>query len=76
MAVRTKRGAPAQRREQVGPQRRGLQVVVDEHVVEPIEAARLDGQLVAERMRSPSPVDAIVALWAPGTTPSIERCGT
>lgn len=27
----------------------------------------------AERTRSASAVDAIVALWAPGTTPSIER---
>jgi quinol monooxygenase YgiN len=36
----------------------------------------LDKHMVAERGRSPSPVDAIVALWAPGTTPSIERYET
>lgn len=34
----------------------------------------LDRHLEAERNRNPSPVDALVALWAPGTTPSIERC--
>jgi len=33
----------------------------------------LDKHMQAERTRTPSPVDAIVALWAPGTTPSIER---
>jgi quinol monooxygenase YgiN len=33
----------------------------------------LDKHMAAERTRSPSPVDAIIALWAPGTTPSVER---
>jgi quinol monooxygenase YgiN len=33
----------------------------------------LDKHLAAERTRSPSPVDAIIALWAPGTTPTVER---
>ncbi|MDR0359985.1 MAG: antibiotic biosynthesis monooxygenase [bacterium] len=34
----------------------------------------LDRHLEAERNRNPSPVDGLVALWAPGTTPNIERC--
>jgi quinol monooxygenase YgiN len=33
----------------------------------------LDKHMEVERTRDPSPVDAIVALWAPGITPSIER---
>jgi quinol monooxygenase YgiN len=33
----------------------------------------LDKHMAAERSRTPSPADAVVALWAPGVTPSIER---
>jgi quinol monooxygenase YgiN len=33
----------------------------------------LDKHMEAERARNASPVDALVALWAPGITPSIER---
>lgn len=33
----------------------------------------LDKHMEAERTRNCSAVDALVALWAPGTTPSIER---
>jgi quinol monooxygenase YgiN len=33
----------------------------------------LDKHMEAERTRNASPVGAVVALWAPGTTPSIER---
>lgn len=33
----------------------------------------LDKHMEAERSRNALPVDALVALWAPGTTPSIER---
>ena len=33
----------------------------------------LDKHMEAERTRNASPVDALVALWASGTTPSIER---
>jgi quinol monooxygenase YgiN len=35
--------------------------------------AQLDKHMQAERTRSPSPVDALVALWAPGVTPTTER---
>ncbi len=35
--------------------------------------ALLDRHMEAERTRNRAPVDAIVALWAPGTTPTIER---
>ena len=34
----------------------------------------LDKHMDAERQRNPSAVGAIVALWAPGSTPNIERC--
>ena len=33
----------------------------------------LDKHMEAERSRNRSAVDALVALWAPGTTPTIER---
>lgn len=33
----------------------------------------LDKHMEAERTRTPSPVDALVALWAPGVTPTVER---
>jgi quinol monooxygenase YgiN len=33
----------------------------------------LDKHMEAERIRNRSAVDALVALWAPGITPSIER---
>jgi quinol monooxygenase YgiN len=33
----------------------------------------LDTHMEAERTRNRSPVDALVALWAPGITPTIER---
>jgi quinol monooxygenase YgiN len=33
----------------------------------------LDKHMEAERTRNRSPIDAVVALWAPGTTPTIER---
>jgi quinol monooxygenase YgiN len=33
----------------------------------------LDKHMEAERTRNRSAVDALVALWAPGTTPTIER---
>jgi quinol monooxygenase YgiN len=33
----------------------------------------LDRHQQAERSRTPSPAEALVALWAPGVTPSIER---
>jgi len=33
----------------------------------------LDRHMAAERTRNPSPVDALVALWAPGVTPHIEH---
>jgi quinol monooxygenase YgiN len=33
----------------------------------------LDNHMEAERTRSPSAIDALIALWAPGTTPTIER---
>jgi quinol monooxygenase YgiN len=35
--------------------------------------ALLDKHMEAERTRNRSPVDALVALWAPGITPTIER---
>jgi quinol monooxygenase YgiN len=35
--------------------------------------AFLDKHMEAERTRNASRVDALVALWAPGTTPTIER---
>jgi quinol monooxygenase YgiN len=34
---------------------------------------QLDRHTEAERTADASPVDAIVALWAPGTTPTVER---
>lgn len=33
----------------------------------------LDKHMMAERTRNAAPVDAVVALWAPGTIPSVER---
>ncbi len=33
----------------------------------------LDKHMVAERTRSRSAIDTLVALWAPGTTPTVER---
>jgi quinol monooxygenase YgiN len=33
----------------------------------------LDKHMAAERTRDSSPMDALVALWAPGVTPTIER---
>ncbi len=33
----------------------------------------LDKHIAAERTRADSPVDALVALWAPGATPTIKR---
>jgi len=36
--------AAHQLRLDVRPERRGLQIVVDEHVVQPVESPRLDGQ--------------------------------
>ena len=33
----------------------------------------LDKHVMAERTRTDSPVDVLVALWAPGVTPSVER---
>ena len=36
----------------------------------------LDRHMEAERGRNGAPVDAVVALWAPDTTPSIERFDT
>jgi quinol monooxygenase YgiN len=35
--------------------------------------ALLDRHMEAERTRNRSAVDAVVALWAPGSTPTIER---
>jgi quinol monooxygenase YgiN len=35
--------------------------------------ALLDRHMDAERTRNTAPIDAVVALWAPGTTPTIER---
>jgi quinol monooxygenase YgiN len=35
--------------------------------------ALLDKHMEAERTRNDSAVDALVALWAPGVTPTIER---
>ncbi len=35
--------------------------------------ASLDIHVEVERTRNRSPVDALVALWAPGITPTIER---
>lgn len=35
--------------------------------------ALLDKHMQAERTRNTAPIDALVALWAPGTTPTIER---
>jgi quinol monooxygenase YgiN len=35
--------------------------------------ALLDRHMEAERTRNRSPVEALVALWAPGITPTIER---
>jgi quinol monooxygenase YgiN len=35
--------------------------------------ALLDKHMEAERTRNRSPVDALVALWAPGIPPTIER---
>jgi len=35
--------------------------------------ALLDRHMEAERTRHASAIDALVALWAPGTTPIIER---
>lgn len=35
--------------------------------------ASLDKHMEAERTRDRSLIDAVVALWAPGTTPTIER---
>ncbi len=35
--------------------------------------ALLDRHMQAERTRNRSAVDAVVALWAPGSTPTIER---
>ena len=36
-------------------------------------AELLEQHMAAERTRDSSAIDALVALWAPGTTPSIER---
>lgn len=36
----------------------------------------LERHMEAERSRNRSAVDALVALWAPGTTPSLERFET
>jgi quinol monooxygenase YgiN len=33
----------------------------------------LERHMEAERTRNTAPIDAIVALWAPGTTPTVER---
>jgi quinol monooxygenase YgiN len=33
----------------------------------------LEKHMEAERTRNRSPIDAVVALWAPGVTPTIER---
>ena len=33
----------------------------------------LDRHMAAERTRNAAPVEALVALWAPGTTPDVER---
>ena len=33
----------------------------------------LDKHMEGERVRNPSPVHVLVALWAPGVTPSVER---
>lgn len=33
----------------------------------------LDTHMAAERTRNRSAIDALMALWAPGTTPSVER---
>jgi quinol monooxygenase YgiN len=35
--------------------------------------ASLDKHMEAERTRNDSHLDALIALWAPGTTPTIER---
>ncbi len=36
----------------------------------------LDAHMAAERTRNASPVDALVALWAPGVPPVVERFET
>ncbi|HZC72357.1 MAG TPA: antibiotic biosynthesis monooxygenase family protein [Jatrophihabitans sp.] len=33
----------------------------------------LERHMAAERTRNVAPIEAVVALWAPGTTPTIER---
>jgi quinol monooxygenase YgiN len=33
----------------------------------------LDRHMEAERSRDSAPMDAVIALWAPGTTPTLER---
>ena len=35
--------------------------------------ALLDQHIEAERTRNASAIEALVALWAPGTTPTVER---
>jgi quinol monooxygenase YgiN len=35
--------------------------------------ASLDEHMRAEGTRNTAPIDAVVSLWAPGTTPTIER---
>jgi quinol monooxygenase YgiN len=35
--------------------------------------ALLDKHMEAERARNAAQIDALIALWAPGTTPTIER---
>jgi quinol monooxygenase YgiN len=37
--------------------------------------ALLDQHMEAERTRSASAINALIALWAPGTTPTVERFG-
>jgi quinol monooxygenase YgiN len=37
------------------------------------DQASLDKHMQAERTRNAAPIEALVALWAPGTTPTIER---
>jgi quinol monooxygenase YgiN len=35
--------------------------------------ALLDAHMEAERIRNPAQLEALIALWAPGVTPTVER---
>ncbi|GAA1586758.1 hypothetical protein GCM10009742_35960 [Kribbella karoonensis] len=36
----------------------------------------LEQHMAAEQTRDPAPLQSLIALWAPGTTPTIERSET